>query len=54
MAEPGNHWPLAAVVGHQRPNMLVENGGQVTNSGGGDSVDKFWMRRKMVLQKMKE
>ena len=27
MAEPGNHWPLAAVVGHQRLNKLVENGG---------------------------
>jgi len=44
----GGHQPPAMVVGHQRPGSLVQGGGWMTNSGSGDSVDKFWMKQKTV------
>ena len=42
------HQPPTTVVGHQRLGSLVQSGGWVTNSGSDDSVDKFWMKQKIV------
>ena len=48
MVVAGGHQPPTTVVGHQRLGSLVQSGGWVTNSGSDDSVDKFWMKQKIV------